>query len=372
MTMDRATEVERKLEDVRAWLEFHELGGVLLGSQDWFAWITGGGRSHISIGESGGVASVLVNREDAYLLTTNIELERLLQEEFPPHPPFVGVARQWDEVVPDGDLIRDLADPSSTVSDLGENGLPRPPADLPTLRYTLLPPEVDRYRALGADAAAAVEAACHAARPDDAEHDVASRLAAEATARDILPLVNLVATGDRIASYRHPLPTATRVGRSLLVAFTGRRAGLHASLTRMVSFGPADPETTRRHEAVARVDAREILGSRPGASLGDVFEAGVSQYAAEGWPGQWRHHHQGGLTGYAGREIFATRRASHELTAHQAVAWNPSITGVKSEDTVLVTQGEPEVLTRTGEWPERPWELEAGSITRPVILESSP
>ena len=370
--MDRTMEVERKLRSVRVWLEFHDLGAVLLVSQDWFAWITGGGRSHISIGEREGVASVLVCRDEAYLLTTNIEFDRLLTEEVSAARPFVGIARPWHEVVATVDLIRDLADPSATVSDLGLEGIRRAPADLATLRYTLLPPEVDRYRALGADAAAAVEAACRAARPGDAEHDVAARLAAEATARDILPLVNLVATDDRIALYRHPLPTARSVGRTILVALTGRRVGLHASLTRMVSFGPPDAETARRYEAVARVDAREILESRPGASLGGVFEAGVSQYAEDGWEGQWRLHHQGGLTGYAGREIFAVFGARHELTAHQAVAWNPSITGVKSEDTVLVTERGPDVLTRTGEWPERPVDLGAGTIARPVILQSSP
>ena len=105
------------------------------------------------------------------------------------------------------------------------------------------------------------------------------------------------------------------------------------------------------------------------AELAAVFEAGVAQYAAEGWADQWRLHHQGGLTGYAGREIFATAASRHRLEAGQAVAWNPSITRVKSEDTALATSVEPEVLTRSGSWPERTIDLETGSIARPWILE---
>jgi Xaa-Pro aminopeptidase len=368
--MDRRAEIEHKLRSVRAWLERHGLMAVLLGSQDWFAWITGGGRSHISIGEAGGVGSVLVTPDDAFLLTTNIELERLQDEEGAGDLPFTGVPRPWHEVVVDGDLVRDLVDPSKAVSDLGANGLASAPTDLMELRYTLLGPEIERYRILGADAAAAVEAACRATRPGDREHAVAARVAAEAVRRDVLPLVNLVAADDRIASYRHPLPTGTRVGRTMLVALTGRRHGLHASLTRMVSFGPPDPELAERHSAVIGVDAREILESRPGASLARVFEAGVAQYAAEGWDGQWRLHHQGGLTGYAGREIFATGATRHRLAPAQALAWNPSITRVKSEDTVLVTDDAPELLTRSGKWPERVIELDAGSVARPALLEA--
>jgi hypothetical protein len=50
------------------------------------------------------------------------------------------------------------------------------------------------------------------------------------------------------------------------------------------------------------------------------------------------------------------------------VAWNPSITGVKSEDTVLVTDAGPEVLTRTGAWPQARVELDGGAVERPTIL----
>lgn len=34
-----------------------------------------------------------------------------------------------------------------------------------------------------------------------------------------------------------------------------------------------------------------------------------------------------------------------------AYAWNPTLQGAKSEETVLVTGDELETLTRTGQWP---------------------
>jgi len=359
---DHIAEVTTKLEAVRAWLDREGWSAALIESQSGFAWITGGGRSHISIGEAGGIASVLVTNDDAFLLTTNIELGRLLDEEAEGLP-LTGIERPWHEVVNGGDLVRDLADPARTASDIG----PSAPG-LAALRNTLLPPEIERYRRLGADAAAAVETACRAAAPGDAELDVAGRVAHECARRDILALVNLVAADDRIARYRHPLPTPTRLERTLLVALTGRRHGLHASLTRMVSFGAPDDELAARHDAVTRIDARLLLESRPGISLSDVFARGREQYAHEGHADQWRLHHQGGLTGYAGREVFATPTSTHRLARDQALAWNPSVTRVKSEDTVFVTDREPEVLTRTGDWPTRPVELPVGTIERPALL----
>jgi len=193
----------------------------------------------------------------------------------------------------------------AAVPDIAGGHLPAAGPDFDELRYTMLPPEVERYQTLGRDAAAAVEAACRAAEPGASERDVAAQLSFECYRRDILPLVNLVASGARIARYRHPIATTNRIDQTLLVAVTGRRHGLHASLTRMVSFGRPDAELTSRHEAVTRVDAREILSSVPGTRLDAVVHGAIDQYESEGFPGEWELHHQGGLTGYAGARSSA-------------------------------------------------------------------
>jgi Xaa-Pro aminopeptidase len=363
----RREEMVAKLVAVRSWLARRSLDAVLIGSQPGFAWVTAGGESHVSLGQEAGAASVLVMADDAFLLTANIELARFLDEQVAG----LGLTpEEWPWHEPDGGraVLDRLCRTDRAVSDLGLFGLAQAPADLSHLRHTLLPTEVGRYRRLGMDTAEAVEATCRAARPGDSELDVAARLSAECRRRDILPLVNLVGADGRIDRYRHPLPTTHRIERTLLVALTGRRHGLHASLTRLVTFGTADVERTARHRAVGRVDARMLLESRPGASLAGVLAAGIEQYEAEGYAGQWRLHHQGGLTGYAGREIFATPSADHRLEDAQAVAWNPSITGTKSEDTALVTHAGPELLTRSDGWPCGPVELPQGTVDRPVVL----
>ena len=356
-----------KLVAIRAWSAAEGLDAVLVGSQTGFAWLTAGGDDHVSLGDGAGVASLLVTADETFLLTKDNERPRIADEEV------AGLELttvEWPWYDPDGlrKTVGRLCRPDRSVSDLGQAGLRPAPPGLAALRYTLLPQEVERFRRLGVDAAEAVETACLTARPGDLETDVAGVLARECERRGILALVNLVGADERIAAYRHPVPKPYRVERTLIVALTGRRHGLHASLTRMVEFGPADEERAARHRACQRVDARYLLESTPGAALADVFARGVEQYAAEDFADQWRLHHQGGLTGYAGREVFATPSADHRLESSQVVAWNPSVTGAKSEDTVLVTDEGPDVLTRTGAWPQARVELPTGAVDRPSIL----
>jgi antitoxin VapB len=364
--MNRAEEWAHKLSEVRRWLAKAGAGAVLVEGQGAFAWLTCGGDSHVSLGQQEGCASVLVTRERAFLLAANNEAARILEEELSPLP-LEGVTFPWYQPAQARDLVERLAGSGPVVSDLGQLGFARAEPSFAALRFTLLAPEVERYRRLGQDAAEAVETACEEARPGQREREVAARIVQRCADQGILPLVVLVGGDERITRYRHPLPTERAWERTLLVSLTGRRHGLHASLTRMVSAVEPDGELSARMAAVQRVDAALLLSSRPGTSLGAVLARGEAQYAAEGHPGEWKLHHQGGLTGYGGRERFATPDEPLALGPSQAVAWNPSITRVKSEDTALVTRDGPELLTLTTRWPRVEVRLPEGTVERAAL-----
>jgi Xaa-Pro aminopeptidase len=364
--MTRPEEWAHKLSALRRWLEKTGAGAVLVEGQGAFAWLTCGGDSHVSLGQQEGCASVLVTRERVFLLAANNEVARILEEELSPLPSEVATF-PWFEPAQARSLVERLAGSGPVVSDLGQLGFARADPSFAALRFTLLAPEVERYRRVGQDAAEAVETACIEASPGQREREVAARIVQGCAERGILPLVVLVAGDERIDQYRHPLPTERAWKRTLLVALTGRRYGLHASLTRMVSAGEPDAELSARMAAVQRVDAALLLASRSGISLGEVLAHGQAQYAAEGHPGEWELHHQGGLTGYAGRERFATPGEPLALLPGQAVAWNPSITRVKSEDTALVTADGPELLTLTSGWPRVEVRLPEGTLERPAL-----
>jgi Xaa-Pro aminopeptidase len=303
--MDRPEEWAHKLSALRRWLEKTGAAAVVVEGQGAFAWLTCGGDSHVSLGQQEGCASVLVTRERVFLLAGNNEVARILDEELSPLPSEVDTF-PWYQPTQAHSLVERLAGSGPVVSDLGQWGFARADPSFTALRFTLLEPEIERYRRVGQDAAEAVETACEEARPGQREREVAARIVQGCVERGILPLVVLVAGDERIARYRHPLPTDSTWKRTLMVALTGRRHGLHASLTRMVSAGRPDADLSARMAAVQRVDAAFLLSSRPGSSLGEVLTRGQTQYAAEGHPDEWQLHHQGGLTGYAGRERFAT------------------------------------------------------------------
>ena len=232
------------------------------------------------------------------------------------------------------------------------------------LRVHLDAAELRRYRAAGADAAEAMVETVSALRSTMTERDAAADLGARLLRRGFSVPVLLAAGEGRQGVHRHPLPTGAQLGRHAMLAATAEREGLHVSLTRLVSFGPPPAELEEICRRATAVDAVALRGSRPGRTLGDVFADLDAAYDAQGFPQEWRRHHQGGLTGYLGREAFAFPGDRTSIPATAAVAWNPSITGgAKSEDTALVSAEGVEVVTRTPELPE--WELDG--LARPAI-----
>ncbi|MEM4782076.1 MAG: aminopeptidase P family protein, partial [Halalkalicoccus sp.] len=101
----------------------------------------------------------------------------------------------------------------------------------------------------------------------------------------------------------------------------------------------------------------------------EVFGAIQGAYREVSYPREWKRHHQGGAAGYAGREWIATPWHDGEVTLPMAYAWNPTVQGAKSEDTVLVTEDEPEVLTATGEWPTETVTERGLELERPAVLD---
>ena len=107
----------------------------------------------------------------------------------------------------------------------------------------------------------------------------------------------------------------------------------------------------------------------PARSLGQIFERATAAYAKAGFADEWQLHHQGGPAGYEPREIVATPGATHVVAVGQTYAWNPSITGTKSEDTILVGEKGNEVLTTISGWPSLSATVDGQTMARPAILQ---
>lgn len=360
------SEFDEKQQRMMRLLESNDLGALLLRRVSSFAWATCGGASHVNTAASEGQASLLVTRTARYLITDNIEAPRLEREE--------KLAEQgWEFHVAPWYEAAGAIEKLSAGLRLGADG-PYPgavdlSAEMARLRSRLTPEEGQRFRALGRLCAEAMEAAARAVRPGQSEYEISARMAGESERRGVQAIVRLVATDERIFAYRHPLPTARRLERYAMLILCGRREGLICSMTRLVHFGRLPEEVRRKAEAVAEVDTAFIAATRPGRTLGEVFQEGARAYERVGFPGEWQLHHQGGSAGYEPRELLGLPGSAEPVYAGQAYAWNPSITGSKSEDTILVSPQENEVLTSIPGWPEYRPRVNGGEIPRPAILE---
>jgi antitoxin VapB len=99
-----------------------------------------------------------------------------------------------------------------------------------------------------------------------------------------------------------------------------------------------------------------------------IFDQAAQAYARSGYPDEWQKHYQGGAAGYESREYESTPDSPEIVLPDMAFAWNPSITGVKSEDTFLLTGEGREFITATGEWPQVEISLAGEVFQRPDIL----
>lgn len=363
-----SAEIEAKRAAVRALLEEKNLDALLLRRVSSFAWATCGRRSEISTAVEAGEAALLLTAERRFLLTNNIEAPRLLEEERLAEQGFEPVIHPWHEPEP----------PLSQTLRVRRIGVDRPApglvgavdvaGEMARLRSCLTPAEGERFRELGRLCAQAMDAAARAITPGQTEHEIAAVLARECVARGVWPIVDLVATDQRVFELRHPVPTDKKLLRYAMLVLCGRRHGLVCSLTRLVHFGALPQELAARGQAVAQVDARLIAATRPGAGLADILYAGISAYRELGFAGEWELHHQGGAAGYEPRELVATPSVTAAVRSGQVYAWNPSITGTKSEDSILITEGRPEILTAIPGWPTLEIEVSGSGYVRPAIL----
>lgn len=362
---ERRQEIASKLEALRGLMAARDLDVLHLTTQANTAWATAGAATFIDEATDTAAFGIAVTPDRILVLTDTIEEPRVCEEEQLDQLGFEIVAEPWHRR---GEYALTLAAGKRTSQDSAGNGTDVS-HELVQLRTQLHPAEQDRLREVGALAAAAMAEAVEDVRPGMSEYEVAARLAAASRRRGGSAVVALVGSDERIYQFRHPLPTAKPIERYVMLVLGFRRYGLVAALTRSVYFGMLPGRLLQTAFAVARVDAHLILGTRPGRTLAEMFALARQAYAAEGQPNAAEEHHQGGSIGYRTREVLARPDAAVPIATGQAFAWNPSLRGAKSEDTMLLTEDGPELITRIAGWPEWIITVEGHAIARPAVLE---
>lgn len=361
------SELDTKLSNISALLDRHNLDALYLARISSFAWATSGAASYINTATSTGEASLFITRGARFLITNNIEAPHYDKEEKLKDQGWEFQVGPWYKP---SDALERLGKGHKIGADICMPGAEDLSAEIAELRMNLLPEEQARYREVAKLTAQAMDAATRATRPGETEYEIAARLSKEAFDRTVQPIVVLIATDERIFGFRHPLPSYhKKLDKYAMLIICGRKYGLVASVTRLIHFGPLSDEIKKKQAAVTQIDASVNAGTRPGATLSEMFGKIQKAYADAGYPDEYQLHHQGGPAGYEPREFLATPSGTAKVAVGQAYAWNPSITGVKTEDTILVTDSGFEVMTNIPGWPVV--ELQAGgqTVRRPLILE---
>lgn len=366
--MKRLEEVLLKQRRVADLLEQKGLDALLLKKQPNFSWFTGGGLNMVGIATEMGVTSLLITKEARYVLASRIEAARMMEDEGLAELGFVLLDYEW-YADKEAELIRKVTPDLSRVgADAGFGSCLNIDGDIKKLRYCLTENEVERYRFLGDKLSQAIEKIMLGIRPGDKECEIAGRIGGELWPDRIDPTGLQVAADDRIYRFRHPIPTAQMVKRYVMVSVNARYKGLITTVTRLLHFGRPPQELIKQFVDNNEIECRMIAAARPGVPWADAFQTGLAAYKELGYENEWQLHHQGGAMGYYARDIRVTPDTSERIQADQAICWNPSIAGTKTEDGFIATGEGPLMITQPVIYPKIVTEVGGTRIVKPGLL----
>jgi Xaa-Pro aminopeptidase len=361
-------EIQEKKSRLRSLLKTLALDAIYLKRQSNFAWLTAGGSNVVGITLELGVAGLLLTAEREYAICNNIEAPRMEKEERLEDQGYAIRSFPWYEDR-EVELISELAGNGKIGADHALPGAVDVSRQINPLRFALTRWEVQRYEEVGRLTARAIEETAMSVRPGDKECSITGRLAARLWDDHLDYITIFCAADERIQNYRHPMTSEKRVQERAMLCVNSRRYGLIVSLTRFVQFGSLPAELRRRYDANVFVDCTLMAHTIPGTPVVEAFRKGIEAYAQVGFPEEYKLHHQGGAIGYVGRDYKVDFRTDQIVQDNQAFAWNPSITGSKSEDTMIATAAGPRIVSSPQIFPALKREFAGHTFVRPDILE---
>lgn len=366
-------EINDKIDRLKNFLISEKLDGILLTQVRNFYWITAGiANNQIVLNKDVGAATIFIRKDGAkFLLCSYAEAGRLMDESLME----LGYELKqfnWYETnaVKDvrGEIVRELSQGGKIGSDIDFPGAVNVDEKFKRLRFTLSDSEIKRLRWVGRQTTEAIANVCRLIQPGMGEYEIEAMTSAELRSRGIIPTVLLIGVDDRISKYRHALPGGAKLQKYGMINVVAEKWGMPVAVTRFVHFGPLPNELKTKLVKTAKVNAHYQLATVPGKNLAELFEECKSWYGEAGYPDEWKLHHQGGAIGYDDREYVIYPGVNEVVQSHQAFAWNPTITGAKVEDTIIIFDDHFEVITIADNWPMIKTELNGKVYEQPGIL----
>ncbi len=361
-------EFETKLERIRTMMRKRELFGCYIKRQDNFAWLTCGGVNYVAAGETGN-CGLLVTEDGLYAVTNNIEGPRMRDEEKLEELGFQILAGVWHDRGFEERMLGELCKNRVWARDYGPENIQR---EVQALRFSLLPEEIERYRDGGKLAAQIVEESAAELRPGHTEWDGVGQMAKRAALEGLEPLSLFCAADERIRLYRHAIAVGATIRERVQIGGNFKYKGLVIGLTRYVNFISVGEKLRQQYRDNVEIGSRMIEATVPGASYQAPLLAGKAAYERLGYGEEFAKHHQGGPIGYMARDFRVDFAQEGTICPNQAFCWNPTITGTKSEDTVIAGEEGPIFITGPCLFPAMETEISGCKFLRPDILEKRP
>ena len=357
--MKREEDFLFKIEAIRMILKEKNLDGVEIKSQANFSFITRG-RGFIGLASTVACGSLFITLNRICLVSENIEINRLYNEQLDANTCVEAISYPWNEPIKRETVIKQITDGLKIAT---EGELEK---ELFNLRTHMTAYDCQEYKNLCYETAVLIEEICKSLKKGISEYELAGQISYKLWSSNIEPITILIGFDERAFLYRHPVMAGNRLENYALVGICGRRNGLIVSLSRNVLLN-YDEEIIQKHTKCAMVNAAFLSGLKIGNTVEYVFQKGVLEYENQGYPLEYKEHHQGGLTGFVPREIRANKGCTHLVRKDEVYAFNPTIQGSKCEDTVLVTENGIEVMTYTGNYAYVTCDINGEEFINPTV-----
>jgi Xaa-Pro aminopeptidase len=362
---DRRADLDAKQVGVAALLQEVGCEGLLVLDPENFAWLTSGATPR-GVLDPAETPALYCSPEQRWLLSSNADTLRLFDEELD------GLGfqlKEWPWHWGREQLLADLCQGKRLACDLSRPDCTFVGDRLVKPRRTLSNYEQACSAALGQVISHALEATCRTMMQNETERELAGQLSHRLLHRGAHPLVIGVAADGRSRLYRHFGFTSTPIRKYAVLTVAARKYGLICTASRSVSFGAADGDFRKEHDAVCKVSATYQASTWPDAVPQQILAAGRRVYQLTGFEHEWLQCPQGHVTGRSAVEMTLLPQTAELFQAGWAVTWRASAGAAHSCDTFLVSDKAPQALTPTEVWPLKRIRVQGAEFFRPDILQ---
>jgi Xaa-Pro aminopeptidase len=363
-TTPRRRDIDAKQERVARLLQDNALEGLLVQEPANFSWLTGGALLPAAL-DVGQWPAAYFTAQQRWIVCSNADTQWLFDRELD------GLGfqlKEWPWHWPREQLLIDLTHGRKVGADrpVGECGYLGD--KVKRERRVLSEYEQAVYRELGQTIAHALEATARNLTPGETEEEIAGQLCHRLRHRGADVVCSNVTSDERAKRYARPGTTPAPVRKYCLLSATARQAGLIATASRAVCFGPPPADLCPEFDHACRLSAAWLAGTKPGLRPGDLLVASRRLFSNTDYEHEWRRCPPGYCTGRAAVEQLLTPGSRDLFEADWAVTWQARVGSALICDTFVVTPQGPVSVTSAESWPIKRVRVGGDCFERPDLL----